>query len=963
MSLTSPIYVFGQSLFKKNKQKNIETVIESKNTNKDSLFTNITANDTLKSAKKNDSLKIKQKPKSDIETTIFYQAEDSIVMDAEFKTAELYKNSKVDYGTKSITANTIDMDYNSHLITAKTGLDTLGEKIGVPIMKDGKDNYEAQQIKYNYKTQKGQIKGVITKQGDAIIHGRTVKKEPDNVMFVQHAEYSTCDYRESHFCVKATKIKMVPGKKIYTKAFNMQIDDIPTILAFPFGIFPMTKKRSSGIIMPSYGDNATRGFMLLGGGFYWALNNYIGLKATTDFYTVGGNVWNGTADYRSRYSFQGNMQFSYNDSYQTKDNPKNQGQQNTVMLRWTHSTLSKGTGRLSASVNYQSAKFFTNTSYDVTQRQQGQVQSNISYSNEIKKTPFNYTFNARMAQSITTGVQDYTLPSIGLNMRQIFPLRNVPFINKLEPIKKFNFRISTLFDNQMQNVVTRYNPGFNTSNNGYASLRPDKSWYDNIENDPVQQARFADDLSKYDAFNGNPLNKPNFDSLSRAYNKRDTLRTSDSEFISKFLGNSRWTLTQNASIGTTIRFLKYFNLNPNLSGNLRYYGKRYEFTDFDTTNNKDGLSNTAPSFNIKNQLGVIYDYSMGANVNTRIYGTYYIKKWNIEGIRHTMIPTVGYSFTPDFTAQDLERVLINGIRKNNAYDPNLAYKSMNIFTGQQSSPGSKVRSSLNFALGNQLEMKIRDKKDTTKIAYKKIMLLDNLNLSTTYNIAADSFNLTPLSLTARTRILMFDINFTSSIDPYIYLENTTTGFLRRSKYNSWTGFKSEGEIQNKIYGGIGPLTNASLTIATTFKPKNKKHAIPTRMDGGDMYFNQRMSGPVFVDWNLPWSVSTNYALTFNRFQGGGDRIIDKTMFGHNISLNGEFSLTQYWKISGGTAFDVKRNQLSTTRISIFRDLHCWQASITWTYLPASNTDAFFATIGIKSPTLRDLKFERRGQPF
>lgn len=943
-------------MLKKQSKTDKAKQIIGKSTNKDSLFTNIKGIDTLNNAKTKDSLLVKPKPKSDIETTIYYEAEDSIVMDAQAKTAQLFNKSKVDYGTKSIVANSIDMDYNTHIINAKVGTDTLGQKIGVPLMKDGKDNYEAMQIKYNYKTQKGQIKEVITKQGDAIIHGRIVKKEPDNVMFVQHAEYSTCDYREPHFCVKATKIKMIPGKKIYTKAFNMQIDDIPTILAFPFGIFPMTKKRSSGIIMPSYGDNATRGFMLLGGGFYWAVNNYLGLKATTDYYTVGGNVWNTAADYRSRYSFQGNMQFSYNDSYQTKDNPANQGRQNTVMLRWTHSTLSKGTGRLSASVNYQSSKFFTNTSYDISQRQQGQVQSNISYSNEIKKTPFNYTFNARMSQSITTGVQDYTLPSIGLNMRQIYPLRSVPIINKLEPIKKLNFRISTQFDNQVQNVVKAYNPGFSTSNLGFDEVRPERSWYDNFNTNPAQQARYFADSAKYAS------NLPKYDTIFKNRTRPDTLVTKDAKFIEKFAGNSRWTLTQNATIGTTIRFLKYFNLNPSLSGNLRYYGKRYDFTDFDTAG-VNGNSNQAPSFDIRNQLGIIYDYSLGANVTTRIYGTYYIKKWNIEGIRHTMIPSVGYSFTPDFSAQDFERVLINGIRKNNGYDPNLAYKSMNIFTGLPGTASNGIaKSNVNFALGNQIEMKVRNKKDTAKISYKKIMLIDNFNISTIYNLAADSFNLAPFNLTARTRILMFDINFTASLDPYYYA--TTDKNLRvRTRYLSWERvFKGEQSVSKKN-GWFGPMTNASLTIATTFKPKGKTYKIPTTLDGGDLYFNHRATGPVFVDWNLPWSITTNYAMTFNRFQGNAGGLINKSLYNHNIAINGDISISKNWKLSGGTAFDVRRNQLSTTRVSIFRDLHCWQASITWTYLPASNTDAFFATIGIKSPSLRDLKFERRGQPF
>lgn len=922
-----------------------------KYTKVDSIITNIKGIDTTLAAKNTDSVKVKKTPKSDVETTIKYEAEDSLVMDAELKTAKMYNKSKVDYGTKNIVANTIMISYGENLMTAKFGEDSLGKKIGVPIFKDGKDQYEAEQMKYNYKTKKGQIKGVLTKQGDGIIHGQTVKKEPDNNMFVKGAKYSTCDYREPHFCIKATKIKLIPNKKLYTKAFNMQFDDIPTPLAFPFGIFPITKKRSSGIIMPSYGDNSQRGFMLLGGGFYWAVNKYIGAKITTDFYTIGGNLWNGQVDYKSRYSFQGNFQFSYNGSYTSKDNPQNQGKQQSFLLRWTHTTLSKGSGRFTASVNYQSSKFFTNTSYDPALRQQGQIQSNLSYSNEIKKTPFNYSLMGRMSQSVSTGVQDYTLPSASLNMRQIFPLRNVPVINKLEPVKKFNFRINTQFDNQVQNIITPYNPtkldpNFIISNYGQ-EIRPQRSFYPNIRTDSTVLETYLRDSVNHAI---KVISNPDIYSATSSgyYFKTDTITAGKTyDFFGSMLNNAKWNLSQNINFGTTIRVLKYFNLSPNISGTVKYYGKEYGFSDFDPS------TNTAPRSTIENKFGATYSYSTGANITTRVYGTFYIKKLNIEAIRHTVIPSLGYSYTPDFSDQEVKRVRINANP-----DDVLANRYYNIFTGAiTTAKTGTTQSNISFGLGNQLEMKLRDKKDTTKIAYKKLMLLDNVNFTGSYNLVADSFNLSNIGISARTRIYMFDINFTSTFDPYLY-QKESDGKVRRRPY--LIGSENRSEIDAKktmISSGI--FRNANLSIGTSFKPKTKGKKINHLQDGGDAYFNQRLLGPNYVDWSLPWSLNINYVMSFDRFSSGFDR----TQYRNNFTLNGDLSLTPFWKLTASTAYDVNNNAMSTTRIAIARDLHCWQASITWFSLPSIGADGFFATIGIKSPTLRDLKFERRGQPF
>jgi hypothetical protein len=953
--------VFGQDLKQivKNKKASTSTISGINTLPKDT--SKIESKALVSDTTRKDTTTKTTKPQRDIETTIEYSAEDSIVLDATGKTAFLYKDSKLNYGTRNITANTIDMDYNSNTITAKYGEDTTGKKLGVPIFKEGKDQYEAKVIKYNYKTKKGQVKGIVTKQGDGVVHGEVVKKQPNNTMFVEHAEYSTCDLREPHFCIKAQRIKFVAGKKIVTKAFNMQLDDIPTPLAFVFGIFPMTKKRASGIIIPSYVDNATRGLGILGGGFYWAVNPYLGARITVDAYTNGGTVWNFNTDYRSRYSFQGNMNFNYSDIYLARDNPSNQQQSKSVWIRWTHSTLSKGTGRFSASVNMGSSGFNNNTQLDPVVRNTGSFQSNVSYSNEIKKTPFNYAISFRQSQSVarntaSSGRMDISFPEASINMKQIYPLRNIPFIGKAEPIKKFNFRVSSTISNTYTNILSPYEPGFAV--NGL--IMPVRA---NYRGRPDSASQFI------------------LDSTDKAieiknFRKIDTINFSNSNFSEQARRAGKLLITNSIPIGTSIRFFKYFNLNPSINLTQRIYDRQFNFTDWDSTSKTAG-SNV--QFDKYNQA---IDANASASVTTRIYGTFFIKRLNIEAIRHTLNPSVGVSYLPTLEKYNKEFV---EVQINNGTVLGVDKIWMNKFTGARGTPRINDQANLNFGLVNQFEMKVRDRKDTTKIAYKKIMLLDNLSMNGSYNLVADSFNLSIFPITARTRVGPFDINFTSNLDPYYYQDVTPTTFAsdarrvkRRTSFYDFGGasntkFETENQKNgtlNNSFKGIGQITNMSIAISTSFKPKKdaKGKKIAAVADGTDYFFMASRGLVPYVDWLLPWSLNIAYNMTYVKFSGSPivGTVLDKSVFTNNISLSGDVSLTPKWKITGSTAYDINNAKISTTRIGITRDLHCWIASFSYTLMPAFTggaTDAFIATIGIKSPSLKDLKYDRRSQPF
>ncbi len=886
-----------------------------------------------------------KKPQRDIETTINYSAEDSIIIDAQTKQAFLYRDAKVEYGKMNMTAHNIDMDYNTNIVNASFGKDSLENKIGVPIFKEGSDAYEAGGIKYNYKTKRGLVKAIVTKQNDGVIRGRVVKKEPNNTMYVDGASYTTCDLREPHFCIKMMQIKVIPKKKIVTRAFNMQIDDIPTPIAFPFGVFPIPKRRGTGLIFPSYGESQSQGFFLSNLGFYWAVNDYIGFKILTNQFSIGG-IGNGNysadLDYKSRYSFQGKFNASYSNTKTAPDDPINSTKTELIWVRWNHSTLSKGTGRFSASVNAGSQKFNRVNTLNVAARTAPAFQSAISYSNTIKKTPFSYAISANQNQNISTGEMNFVLPQASLNMNRIYPLKNVPFINKADWVKKLNFAYSSSFANRVSNLVR------NTSAQslGYRLNNADLIALDSTS------PNYASDTAR----------------INRFY-KTDTL--SVSQFFNKFDKNSKWTVTHNIPISTTFKLFKYFNFTPSANVSTTWYNAGYDYS-YDK-NNKNIIVDTNYSFQ-NGKLAAKYSGSGGMSVTSRIYGTFYIKKFGIEAIRHVMIPTIGYSYSPVFKNY-YERIDTGGTGQPVYLDR---------FTGLKAADPSSLKDSetINFSLGNTFEAKVIDKKDTSKTEkkFKKQMLIDNLSISNSYNLRADSFNLGNFSISARTKLFgLFDINFSTQFDPYFYesLGKDPNSYYQKFKKTKFLAWNETNNAEAKTVNfnwqkdqGLGRLVNMNLAISTRFAAKKGgANKIMPYVNGTDYQFYYNPLAPAYVDFDLPWTLNISYIMTYSKYStvpSPNAIFTDKSLYSNKISFSGDFTPTPKWKIGYTAGYDfnptVGRDNISNTVLNVSRDLHCWYATFSTGLYPATYQYYLF-TIGIKSPSLSDVKIPRRSTPI
>ncbi|MEG1545124.1 MAG: putative LPS assembly protein LptD, partial [Tannerellaceae bacterium] len=306
--------------------------------------------------------------KNALDAPVTYQAVDSIVMTAG-NWAYLFGEGDVKYQQIQLQAENIEMNMDSSLVFAKFGLDSVGEEFGFPLFKEGEQEYESKTMRYNFGTKKGYITDVITQQGEGYVTSSRTKKMTDNVMNMVDGQYTTCDEHDHpHFYIQMTKAKVRPQKNIVTGPVYLVIEDVPLYpIGLPFCFFPFSSSYSSGIIMPTFGDENTRGFFLRDGGYYFALSDYIDLAVTGEIYTKGSWGLAARSSYKKRYKFSGSFNAGYMVTRMGDKGLPDYSLAKDFKINWTHSQDPKANPfrTFSASVN------FSTGSYDRNQMNNG----------------------------------------------------------------------------------------------------------------------------------------------------------------------------------------------------------------------------------------------------------------------------------------------------------------------------------------------------------------------------------------------------------------------------------------------------------------------------------------------------------------------------------------------------------------------------------------------------------------
>ena len=864
-----PILTFGQT------KNNSTTIINESDTSQ-----------TI--SKQLDSLK----SDSEIETTINYNAKDSIYYDLKTQIIKLYGNSSIDYGNINLKAHEIMVDWNKQTLDANFMRDSTGLKIGKPIFTENNQSYETDKITYNFNSKKAIISGIVTQLDDAYMQGEKVKKNELDELYIHDAKYTTCNLADPHFHIATKKLKVIPGKKVISGPFHLKFGNVPTPLGFIFGMFPQPKETVSGIIMPSYGEEKRRGFYLREGGYYFAVNDYFDLRLTGDIYSKGGYGATIATNYKKRYAYNGSLKFNYNKS--KTGEIESPFESNDFSFSWTHTPSSKGrSSRFSSSVNFQTNSYNQNKNLvqsNFNQSINAQFNSNISYSKTFKGSPFNISTNLRHSQNVQNKKVNLTLPDLSYNMSRIYPFKNM---GKLGKTALGKISISHRFTGKIELT------------NGSSS---------------------------------SSLNSINVINSSDSFNKQVDFNMGN---INTIIDRSKIGGKHTIPISTSFNILKFFTVSPSINYNEIWYLKKLNYTYNEVENGVE--------IDTTNGFSRAWSYNTALSLSTRIYGTVFFKKGKIKAIRHVITPEISLTYSPDFTQKKYG--YYENIQINNEGETRLLSKYENFLYG---SPRIGSSASMNFYIGNNLEMKVIDENDTIS-GTKKIKIFENLSFSGNYNFLADSFQLSPIRFNTRTSFFkrLINVSLSGTMDPYAYkldsISETNQIYQRRIN-----------ELAIKNNQGLGSLAFINMALGMRFSAKDfqspeeedeKESRFGTRREID--YINSNIAE--YVDFNVPWSINASYNLNRRKI-GYNDPTITQT-----ITMSGDISISEKTKISMRSGYDFKNKMLTQTSINATRDLHCWRIRFNW--VPFGRFQSYNLSISAVSALLQDLKLEKRSRFF
>lgn len=364
--------------------------------------------------------------KDAVETKTQYKAKDSMRVDLRTQKIYLFGSAEVYYGVISLTADTIIVDLNKDLVFAKGGKDSLGNPVGIPEFTENGSSYSASEMTYNFKTKKGTISEVTTQEGEGYVKGDKVKKTATDVLYIKDGYYTTCNLDEPHYSLATSKLKVIPNNKIVTGPTILKVGGVPTPLGLPFGLFPNKKGRSSGILIPAYGDSPRLGFFLKDGGYYFSIGERADLKITGDIYSKGSYSGRVESSYRKRYSHSGNLSLSYSSIKDGYREFPSFTESNEFWVNWRHTQDPKARpySNFSASVQAGTSTNFTNNLNSAPNNYlSNNFQSSITYSKLFPNSPFSMNVGASHSQNTQTGQVSVSAPNVGVNMSRIFPFK------------------------------------------------------------------------------------------------------------------------------------------------------------------------------------------------------------------------------------------------------------------------------------------------------------------------------------------------------------------------------------------------------------------------------------------------------------------------------------------------------------------------------------------------------------
>ncbi len=800
---------------------------------------------------------------------------DSLVYDIRSKKVYIYNEGDVTYQDMNLKADFMRMDMTTKEIYAYGKADSVDGKYSPtrPTFTQGGSTFNMDTITYNIESGKAKIKGVATQEGDGWLVGGQVKKMKDNSINIMDGKYTTCDHTDCpHFYLQMTKAKVIPGKKVITGPAYLVMEDVPIyFLGIPEGFFPLSSGPKSGILMPTFGEEATRGFFLRDLGYYFTFGDHFDLAVQGGIYTLGSWEASAQSRYMKRYKFRGNLDFQFANVKLGEKGEPDYVNQNSFSLKWTHTQDPKANpgSTFSASVSLASSGYSQYAATNLNDLLATQTNSSISYSKNWAGTPFSLSANMSISQNSQQKTISVNLPNIVFNVATFYPFKRKEAMGK-------------------------------------------QRWYEKI-------------------------------SMRYTANLTNSLSTTEDQIFSKeSLNKMKNGIKHTIPISASFNVFNYINVSPSFNYNESWVFRKQERIWNPETNSIEYLD---PEYGFWR----MWNYTANVSASTTIYGMYRAKnkrrQQKIQAIRHTLTPTLGVAYNPDFTNPRygyFKEVQSDESGKTQNYSP----FADNAYTA----PSNKLSASLTFSLSQNLEMKVLSDRDTSGM--RKIKLIDDIKISGSYNFAADSLRLSNLGVSFRTSVIKnFGINLSLQLDPYkLSPQGTRTNKLRlpgRVISTGWSfsySFKSRDDRSQPAMNDLGSI------------PVEYQNPYHDPYGLLDPHLRRQYMAQAYYDFSIPWNVSFSYTVRYSSSPYNNGTTGYKMNVQQTVQANGSINITPKMGLSITTGFDIMTRELSATSISITRDLHCWQMSFMW--VPFGRAKSWNFNIGVKAASLADLKYDK-----
>ena len=816
-----------------------------------------------------DSLKGKKEQKDAIDAPVFYECTDSMVWSRNGN-AYLYGAGKVRYDKIELTANVIKMNMDSSVVHATGSIDTAGMSVGLPVFTDSGTPYESDQIRYNFKSKKGYINNVYTQQGDGFIMGGKAKKDSAGIFYSQDGMYTTCDAEHPHFYVKLTRAKVRPKKDVVSGPLYLVVEDVPLPLALPFGYFPFTSSYSSGIIMPTFGDETERGFYLRDGGYYFAISDKIDLRLTGEIFTKGSWGLGASSTYALRYRFSGSFDFSYLVTKNGEKGLPDYAVGKNFRLQWSHRQDPKfrPNSNFSASVNFATSSYERsnlNSLYNPVLNSQSMRTSSVSYSHSFPGIGLTVSATMNVAQNMQDSTLSLTLPNLNVSLSKKYPFKRKKRMGE----ERWYEKISLSYSGQLSNSIR-------TKEDKVLKSNIIKDWRNGVKHNIPVNATFQ----LFDFINITP----SFNYTERWYFQRV---------------NQEWDYAANKVARDTVYgFNRVYNYNLSLSANTTLYGF-YQPAGFMKNSRVQAVRHV-----FKPSVSFSYAPDFGAE-RYGYYETYVYtdEKGEARTVEYSPyqgslygIPSRGKTGSVSFSvSNNVEmkwRTKSDSIRKISIIDELGASISYNL--AAKSRPWSNLSTRLRLKLTKNY----------------------TFSFNATWATYAYTFN-------DRGQVVVGDRTEWSY--------GRFGRFQGMSQNLSYTfNNKTLTKIKNWFKGGDDEEEgNVVEDIPEEEKLDGKKKSSSLRSAKADKAKNADVDEDGYMPFKFPWNFTVSYGITMSENTAG--KINVKTMrypykFTQNMNFSGNIGISDNWRINFTSGYNFEYKKLTTTTVHISRDLHCFEMS-------------------------------------